>query len=32
MGADLDAAAASGAGSFLKYLLTAFVWAYIFSG
>lgn len=32
MGADLDAAVASGAGSFLKYLLTAFVWAYIFSG
>lgn len=32
MGGSLNQGISSGAGSFLKYLLTAFCWAYIFSG
>lgn len=32
MSENMNTAIASGSGSFLKYLLTAFVWAYIFSG
>lgn len=32
MSNQMNTAIASGEGSFLKYLLTAFVWAYIFSG
>lgn len=32
MSQNMNTAIASGAGSFIKYLLIAFVWAYIFSG
>ena len=32
MSENMNASIASGAGSFIKYLLIAFVWAYIFSG
>lgn len=32
MSGNMDAAIVSGAGSFIRYLLTAFAWAYIFSG
>ncbi|WP_243270488.1 hypothetical protein [Hungatella hominis] len=32
MSSSMEAGIASGAGSFLKYLFIAFVWAYIFSG
>lgn len=32
MSENMDAGIASGAGSFIRYLLIAFVWAYIFSG
>ena len=32
MSAQMDTGIASGEGSFIKYLLIAFVWAYIFSG
>lgn len=32
MSDNMNASIASGAGSFIKYLLIAFVWAYIFSG